>query len=256
MPQVSIITPVYNAARWLPDTLESVRAQTLADWEHILIDDCSSDESVALIQAAAAADPRIHLMRMPRNSGPAAARNFALKTARGRYLAFLDADDLWLPRKLELCLEWMRVHRYSFVYHDYRHMSEDGARVGALIRGPEELNLRTLHTRRGHGGCLSMVVDRQTIRDVRFPGRSQLKHEDFRAWLWIIQQGFLGHRVPCDLGRYRLAHSTRNANKLVSAYHTWKIYRSEPGLSFPRAASWWMEYLWNVLRMYHYAQPR
>jgi teichuronic acid biosynthesis glycosyltransferase TuaG len=256
MPLISIITPVYNAARFLPDTLNSVQAQTLTDWEHLLVDDGSGDGSANIVNAASAGDARIRLLRTPCNSGPAVARNLALDAARGRYIAFLDADDLWLARKLELCIDWMQSHGHGFVYHDYRHMSEDGSRLGGLISGPDELNLRTVHTRRGHGGCLSMMIDRQQIGDVRFPPRSHLTHEDLRAWLAIIRKGFVGHRVPCDLGRYRLANTSRNAKKFTSISHTWLIYRNEPELSYAKAAFWWLQYVWNAWRMYRYAQPQ
>jgi glycosyltransferase involved in cell wall biosynthesis len=161
MPLVSIITPVYNAARWLPETLATVRAQTLTDWEHILVDDCSTDGSAAIIEAAEADDARFRLLRAPRNAGPSAARNQALDAARGRFIAFLDADDVWNAEKLARSVDWMTRHGYGFIYHDYRHMSHDGAKVGALITGPEVLDLRTLHTRRGTGGCLSMVIDQE-----------------------------------------------------------------------------------------------
>jgi teichuronic acid biosynthesis glycosyltransferase TuaG len=254
MPIVSIITPVYNAARWLLKTLESVRAQTMPNWEHILVDDGSTDDSVSIIRAAAAVDPRIRLLNTPYRGGPAAARNLALENARGRYVAFLDADDLWLPEKLECCLDWMRAHDSSFVYHDYRLMSPDGTRLGAVITGADELNLRTLHTRRGHA-CLCMVLDRERVGDLRFPGGSIPAHEDFIAWLRIIEQGHTGQRVPRDLGRYRLSHSSRNANKLYSVYYTWLIYRNTSKLPLPRAISWWTLYVWNAFRMYCYARP-
>jgi len=100
MPLVSIITPIYNAAPWLRETLDSVRAQTLTDWEQIMVDDGSSDDSVAIAEAAALQDPRFRLIRTLRNMGPSAARNLAIEAARGRFIAFLDADDLWLPEKL------------------------------------------------------------------------------------------------------------------------------------------------------------
>src|SRR5580700_5420680 len=102
MPLVSIITPVYNAARWLRETLDCVRAQTLTDWEHMLVDDGSTDDSVAVIEAAVREDKRFRLIRTPQNAGPSNARNLALEAARGRYIALLDADDLWLEKKLEL----------------------------------------------------------------------------------------------------------------------------------------------------------
>jgi glycosyltransferase involved in cell wall biosynthesis len=256
MPLVSIITPVYNAARWLPETLASVRAQTLADWEQILVDDGSSDDSVAIVEAAAAVDARFRLLHAPRNEGPSKARNLALEAARGRFIAFLDADDLWLPEKLARSVEMMTEHGYGFIYHDYRHISHDGAMIGALIRGPEELNLRSLHTRRGTGSCLSVVLDRWRIDGFRFPGGYRHLHEDFCGWLSLIQKGYTGHRLAADLGRYRLSAKSRSANKLVGAMETWRIYRRISRLSFPRAALWWTEYAWNDFWLYRYGRPR
>jgi len=255
MPLVSVITPVYNAARWLPETLNTVHAQTLGDWEHLLVDDGSTDHSVAILKDAAATDERIRILRMPSNGGPSAARNLALDAARGRFIAFLDADDLWLPEKLACSVDWMNAHGYGFVYHDYRHISHDGAHVGALISGPEELDVRTLHTQRGTG-CLSIVIDRARIPSFRFPDNCQYLHEDFCAWLSLIEQGYVGHRLPLDLGRYRLSAKSRSANKLHAAVETWKIYRQASHLPPMRAAVWWTQYAWNGFWMHRLARPR
>jgi peptidoglycan/LPS O-acetylase OafA/YrhL/glycosyltransferase involved in cell wall biosynthesis len=256
MPLVSIITPVYNAARWLPETLATVRAQTLTDWEHLLVDDGSTDGSAALVEAAAREDARFRLLRTERNGGPSAARNVALDAARGRFIAFLDADDLWLPEKLARSVEWMTTHGYGFIYHDYRQISNDGARVGALIAGPDELNLCTLHTRRGTGSCLSVVIDREKIHGFHFPRSYRYLHEDFCGWLSLIHRGHVGHRLAADLGRNRLSAKSRSANKLNGALHTWRIYREVSKLSWIRAAMWWMQYAWNGFWLYRYARPR
>jgi teichuronic acid biosynthesis glycosyltransferase TuaG len=256
LPLVSIITPVYNAARWLPETLASVQVQSLTNWEHILVDDGSKDGSQALIEAAAREDVRIRLLRTEQNGGPSIARNLAMATARGRYIAFLDADDLWLPEKLARSVEWMSAHGYAFIYHDYRHLSHDGARVGALIKGPEVLDLKTLHTRRGTGGCLSVVLDRKLTGKVEFPVNFEFLHEDFCAWMSLIRRGFLGHRLPADLGLYRLSPKSRSANKANGAFNVWRIYRNVSGLPLLRAAFWWLQYAWNGFWQYRTARPR
>jgi teichuronic acid biosynthesis glycosyltransferase TuaG len=255
-PRVSIITPMFNAARWLPETLASVRAQTMADWEHLIVDDGSTDESPAIVEAAARADSRIRLARAPRNLGPSAARNLAIDAARGRFLAFLDADDLWLPEKLERSVEWMTKRSYGFIYHDYRHISHDGALTGALVRGPDRLDLRSLHTRRGTGSCLSVVIDRDRIPGFRFPADHSYLHEDFCGWLSLLQSGHTGHRLPADLGRYRTSPKSRSANKLAAAVETWKIYHSISRVSTVRATSWWVQYAWNAFWLHRYARPR
>jgi teichuronic acid biosynthesis glycosyltransferase TuaG len=255
MPLVSIITPVYNAARWLPETLATVQAQTLTDWEQILIDDGSTDESVAIVTAAAREDPRFRLVRASQNGGPAIARNHGLEAARGRFIAFLDADDLWLPEKLARCVEWMTSNRYAFIYHDYRHLSHDGTHIGHLVTGPDELNLCSLHTRRGTG-CLTVVLDRQLIKDVRFPPISPRHAEDFCLWTKLIRQGHIGHRLSLDLARYRLSPHSRSSNKLGSALNAWHLYRDISGLSMFVAVSWWVRYAWNGFWLHLHARPR
>ena len=255
MPLVSIITPAYNAARWLPETMASVQAQTLTGWEQLLVDDGSSDNSVALIEAAAQADPRFRLLRTPFNAGPSAARNVGLDAARGRFIAFLDADDLWLPEKLVRSVEWMTARGYPFIHHDYRHISHDGARVGKLVRGPDQLTMRTLHTRRGTG-CLTVVIDREKIPNFRFPAIAPYRAEDFCLWSNLIRQGHVGHRLPMDLARYRLLPASRSANKLEGALNAWRLYRKFSRLSVGLAAFWWTQYAWSAFWLHRSARPR
>jgi teichuronic acid biosynthesis glycosyltransferase TuaG len=255
VPLVSIITPVFNAAPWLLETLASVRAQTLTDWEQILVDDGSCDNSVAIAQAAAQQDPRFRLIRTPRNMGPSSARNLAVDVARGRFIAFLDADDLWLPEKLALSVAWITSRGYSFIYHDYRHMSHDGLRVGALIKAPEKLDWRALHTRRGTG-CLTVVIDRKKIPVFSFPPIAPYRAEDFCLWAQIIRMGHIGHRLPADLACYRLSAGSRSANKLEGSINAWHLYREVSMLPIPVAAFWWLQYAWSALTLYLWARPR
>ncbi|MFQ5700114.1 MAG: glycosyltransferase family 2 protein [Myxococcota bacterium] len=126
---MSVVTPVYNAERFILETIASVRAQTLEDWEQIVVDDCSTDDSPELIAAQAAKDPRIRVIRHDRNLGVAAARNTAFENARGRYVAFLDSDDMWRPLKLERQVEFMRHGGFAFSYHQYRCIDETGALI-------------------------------------------------------------------------------------------------------------------------------
>jgi glycosyltransferase involved in cell wall biosynthesis len=255
MPLISVITPVLNALEFLPDMLRSVQDQTLPDWEHILIDDGSTDGSLELMEQGAAPDPRFRLLRTQIRGGPAKARNLGLKYARGRYVAFLDADDLWLPEKLEHCIAWMKRYNYSFIYHDYRHLSGDGKKTGSLITGPDQLDLQSLHTHRGVG-CLAVVIDLQQLPNFKFPDDHPSLHEDFLAWLELLRRGHIGHRLAEDLGRYRPQVTSRNRKKFGSAIGIWHTYRNESKLPFGLALNWWMQYAWRAFWMHLRAAPR
>ncbi len=255
VPLVSILTPVYNAARYLPETLASVRAQTFPDWEHLLVDDGSTDNSRDIAEEAARGDARIRVLRTSCNSGPSAARNYGLDFARGRFIAFLDADDLWLPEKLASCIHWMTAHGHGFIYHDYRHISNDGSRVGRVVNGPDELTLHALHTRRGTG-CLTIMIDRERIPELRFPAIAPHHAEDFCLWTLLLRRGHIGHRVPLDLARYRLSPQSRSSNKLQSAANAWYLYRHHSKLPWFTAAAWWLQYAWNAARLHRWARPR
>lgn len=255
MPLVSVITPVFNAVPFLSETLASVQGQTLSDWEHILIDDGSTDASLEMIKSAAAADPRLRVLQTSGRLGPGKARNLGLNCASGNYVAFLDADDLWLPQKLETCVAWLRSNHYDFIYHDYRHISRDGKRTGAVIAGPDQLDLPSLHTHRGTG-CLTVVIDRKKLPEFCFPADHHGLNEDFVAWLRVLKNGHVGHRLPQDLGRYRLSEASRNGNRFASAMVCWRIYRRESKLSFGRALNWWTQYAWRAFWMHRRAVPR
>ena len=129
---MSIVTPAYNAAQFVANTIRSVQAQSYPHWEMLIVDDCSDDDTCSIIEDIGRDDNRIRLIRQSRNAGPAAARNAALQNAKGRWIAFLDSDDLWLPRKLELQLPFHQVRAATLSYTEYRRLSEDGRRIGRM----------------------------------------------------------------------------------------------------------------------------
>ena len=131
---VSIITPVHNSERFLQQTIDSVLAQTYKDWEHILVDDCSTDGSAELIKAYTSTDARIRYIRLNENSGAGIARNKAIEQAKGDYIAFLDSDDTWYPKKLERQLEFMRRHGHHFSFTSYDTVDEEGNSLSKITR--------------------------------------------------------------------------------------------------------------------------
>jgi teichuronic acid biosynthesis glycosyltransferase TuaG len=254
-PLVTIITPMHNARQWAPGLVAVTQRQTLTDYEHLIVDDASDDDGALVLRRLIAADARYHLLEMPTNSGPAAARNMAIRRARGRFLAFLDADDVWLPTKLERQVHWMLETGCAFSYHDYRHMSHDGGLVGDVVVAPDVLGFKALHTRKGVG-CLAVMIDRQQIPDFLFPELDRTLPEDFLAWLKIIETGIQGHRLPEDLARYRRSEKSRSSNKIRAAAAMWTIYARIERLSFTRAAWWWLRYALAAHSLHRRAVPR
>ena len=137
---VSIIMPSYNTAKFIAETIDSVLAQTYSNWELIIVDDCSKDDTDAVV--AAYTDPRIHYLKNETNSGAALSRNRALREAKGRWIAFLDSDDLWLPEKLEKQIAFMEEEQVAFSYTNYEELDEASEKLGVLLRDPTVLQKR------------------------------------------------------------------------------------------------------------------
>lgn len=223
---VSIVTPAWRAARFVGETISSVQAQDHAQWEMFVVDDCSPDDTVAVVAHFAERDPRIRLIRQPRNGGPAAARNAALDAATGRYLAFLDSDDLWLPTKLSAQLAFMREQRIALSYTEFRRISEDGSRTGDRVRVPDSLTYRQLL-------CNTSIATSTVMIDRTLAGEFRMKktyYDDFTAWLEILRRGHVARGLHEDLMRYRVVGKSISRNKLRSAAMVWRAYREVEGL--------------------------
>ena len=228
---VSIITPVFNGAGVIWQAIESVQAQTFKDWEMIIVDDCSTDDTTEVVKRYATSDSRIRLICQMENGGPARARNAALRAAEGRYIAFLDSDDLWLPRKLELQLAFMAKKGAAISYTSYRRFTDDSEKPGHVISLSNSFDYRGLLKNTGIA-CLTVMVDRKLIGPVEMP---LVRHEDYALWLGLLKRGFVAHGLQLDLARYRVSQSSVSGNKFKSASWVWNIYRNVEKLSFPYA---------------------
>lgn len=229
---VSIITPAYRAAPFLAETIQSVQGQTYADFEMLIVDDCSPDDTAQVVGRFAAADPRIRLLRQPVNQGPAAARNRALAEARGRWIAFLDSDDLWLPEKLDRQLAFHRAMDATLSYTAYRRISADGLRVGRPIRVPDRLDYRRLLGNTGIATS-TVLIDR-TKTGPFFMKRTY--YDDFACWLELLRRGGTAVGLQEDLMRYRVVGGSVSRNKARSARQVWRTYREVEGLGLLRSA--------------------
>jgi teichuronic acid biosynthesis glycosyltransferase TuaG len=235
---VSIITPAYKAGAFIGPTIESVRAQDYTNWEMLIVDDCSPDDTCQRVEAFTALDPRIKLIRQPRNSGPAAARNAALARAIGRYVAFLDSDDTWVSGKLSSQLRYMSERDAAICFTQLRRISQDGKQIGRLITVPETLTYAQL-LRNTAIVTSSVILDRAKTGAVQMP---RAPYDDYALWLKLLRAGHVARGMPADLLRYRVVSGSVSRSKRKSALWVWQTYRDVEGLGLLRSAWSFMNY--------------
>lgn len=229
---VSIVTPAFRAARYVGEAIRSVQAQTYRDFEMLIVDDCSPDDTVAIVERFAAADPRIRLLRQQTNGGPAAARNRALAQARGRWIAFLDSDDTWLPEKLEKQLAFHRACGAKISFTEFRRVDAGGSQVGRRITVRDWLDYDRLL-------CDTGIATSTVIVDRARTGPFSMKktyYDDYACWLELLRSGGLAVGLHEDLMRYRVLGGSISRNKLKSARHVWRTYREVERLGLLRSA--------------------
>jgi glycosyltransferase involved in cell wall biosynthesis len=242
MPLVSVIMPVHQAAAFLHEGVASVQAQTLPDWELCAVEDGSTDDSWAVLQALAAADPRIRPHRMAARGGPGPARNAGLAAARGRYMAFLDADDLWHPTKLERQVGWMQAKGHVLTATGFQRSAMQGPPgppigVPALITRAEMLKTNLM-------ACSCVAYDRQVFGLRAMPAIP--RRQDFAFWLSLLQDHD-GHGLPEVLATIRSRAGSVSSGKLRAARATWAMYRDTVGLTLPATATAFASYAWRGL---------
>jgi teichuronic acid biosynthesis glycosyltransferase TuaG len=240
---VSIITPAYNAERFIEETIRSVQAQQHDDWEMLVVDDVSTDRTRDIVRDVAASDPRIQLIPQELNRGPAEARNLALSRARFRYVAFLDSDDLWLPQKLSTQLAFMKENDAALTYTEYRLIDEFGELVGRPVKVPTSVDYHAL-LKNTIIGCLTVMLDRDKTGPVSMLPLTQ--HEDLTLWYALLKRGLIAHGIQKDLARYRIVRGSASRDKMRSARHMWKVFREVEKLDLPYALWCYSHYAWNA----------
>lgn len=230
---VSIIVPVYNAGIYIEKTVNSVCAQTYTDWELILVDDQSKDNTLAVVKSYldTKGDERIRLIEKESNEGAAAARNTGIDAAEGRYIAFLDADDLWMPDKLEKELAFMQEKQAAFVFTAYEFGDENAFGTGKVVHVPEKLTYRKALSR-------TVIFTTTVLFDSKLTGRELIKmpivkSEDTATWWKVLKSGITAYGLDEVLAVYRRPPSSLSSNKLEAVRRIWNLYRREEKLSLP-----------------------
>lgn len=219
---VSIITPVYNCGRFIAETIESVQRQSYTHWEMIVVDDASTDRSVSVVEKYAARDSRIKCHCLKTNSGTAVARNMAMDLAVGKYIAFLDSDDLWMPAKLAEQLEFMEANGHAFSCTSYEQIDESSKPIGKVIRSISKTNYRRM--------LLDCPVGNSTvIYNVSALGKFKVpdirKRNDDALWLQMLKKERYLWGMDKVLMQYRIRRDSVSADKWMLVRYHWKLYR-------------------------------
>lgn len=238
-PKVSIVMPVFNAARTLAESVRSVLGQSFPNWELILVDDGSTDGSRDLILDLAKRDDRIRPLLLSTNLGAAGARNAAMDLVQGRYIAFLDSDDVWKAEKLEAQVRFMEHTQAAISFTDYEWIDVDGHPLHVVVQAQDQPTWRDL-TWGNNIGLSTSMVDRERSGLPLMP-ELRLNH-DYAMWLEMLRRGLSARRIPEVLVGYRMLPGSLSQNKIESASHNWSILRRREGLSLwetlPRMAFW------------------
>lgn len=242
---VSVITPTYNSEAYIWKTIDSVKNQKYQNWEMIIVDDCSRDNTVKIVKNEAEKDERIRLIELQENSGAAIARNTAIQNARGRYIAFLDSDDLWHPEKLEKQVAFMQEKDIAFSFTSYKIINENGIETEKIIQVPKEIDYRGL-LKNTIIGCLTVMLDVNKVGLVQMPNIRT--RQDTALWLSILKRGYKAYGIQEPLAKYRKVRGSISSNKLKMAKQNWRMYRDLENLSVLYASWCFVNYAWNALK--------
>ncbi len=229
---VSIIMPCYNAALFLKEAIESVIAQTYSNWELILVDDCSQDNSWEI--ATQFSDLRIKVMRNATNSGATVSRNKAIEAASGRWIAFLDSDDIWMEDKLEKHLTYMTDNDIAFSFTHYSVMNDQNKQITVYTPKKSVYDYRMI-VKHSTIGCSTVIYDSAKLGKVYMP-QTAVKREDFACWLQILKSGVDAYCYHKCLTKYRVHGNSVSSNKLKMVSYQWNVYRKVENLSWIRSA--------------------
>ncbi len=224
--------PCYNAGLYISEAIESVINQTYSDWELIIVDDCSSDNSAQIINQYVSDDARIKLFSTSQNSGMVSIpRNIGIEKAQGDYIAFLDADDIWLPQKLDKQVRLAQKNNAVLVYSFYEKINIASVRNCRIVKSPEKINYQKLLIS-NIIGCSTAMYNAKELGKIYF---SDAGHEDYIMWLNILKRGYIAYGVPEVLVLYRAGQSSVSSKKMLTVRWVWRIYREYEKLSIPQS---------------------
>jgi teichuronic acid biosynthesis glycosyltransferase TuaG len=241
---ISIITPVYNAEEYLAETIKSVLNQSYEDFEYILVDDCSPDNSADIIQRFAKKDDRVKYVKLEENSGAAVARNKGLELAKGNFIAFIDSDDKWYTTKLEKQLSFMLDNNIGFSYTKFDLIHQNGEIKKSNVQLPMKLSYTGL-LKNTAIACSTVMINKDIVGEFRMP--LVRKGQDTATWLKILRTQEYAYLVDEVLNQYRSVPSSLSSNKFQALKRTWNTYYNLEKLPLPKAIYYFSWYVINAI---------
>ncbi len=229
-PLVSIITPSYNSEKFIEETIKSVIKQTYNNWEMIIVDDCSTDKTCEIVNSWIVRDKRIKLIRKQENSGAADSRNIALENSKGRFIAYLDADDMWLPNKLNKQVKFMTDMKCGFSCCSYEVIDSKGDSKEKFIRMKEKVDYMGFL-------CNNLLQTVGIMADIEIVERNKLimpqmrRRQDAATWLQVLKSGYMCYGMQDILAQYRRVEGSLSSNKFKAVKGVWYLYRKVEKLS-------------------------
>ena len=245
-PVVSIVTATYNSAKYIQATFDSIRRQSFTQWEWLVTDDASLDETWDLLKTFASIDGRVKILRLHENVGAGAARNKSIEQARGKYLAFIDSDDRWQLEKLEKQLLFMS-DEVEFSFTGYRIIDEMGRDLGKSVDTSQEGQFfyEDILRKKATIGCSTVMLNRESIVEVVMP--LMRSGQDYALWLSLLKGGRPAYLLPDPLTEYRITPKSVSRNKLKKAIRQWEIYRKQECLDLPKTIVCFSLYVYRAL---------
>ena len=240
---VSIVMPAYNVEKYIEESIESVLYQTYSNWELIIVNDCSLDNTYKIIKKYHKKDSRIKSYSLLKNQGVANARNIAINNAKGKYITFLDSDDIWLPKKLEEQLKFIDQPNVAMVFSNFEKVDQAGRRTKRKIIAPSVVDYHLL-LRGNCIGCLTVMYDTEKVGKMYF---KNVRHEDCALWLSILKKGYKAQNTNSVMALYRVGNHSISSNKMKILSWQWNILRKEEKLPWGRAVFLYIHYAVKAL---------
>lgn len=238
---ISIITPNYNSSSYISQTIESVLQQTYPHWEMIIVDDCSTDDSIHIIEKYIQNDTRIKLLKLEKNSGPVVARNHGITNAKGRYLTFIDSDDIWINNFLEISITALQNNNIEFSFASYKRYDEQMQPLLNDFIVPHKVSYYDILKTCSISNLTAMYdtsrIGKQYLEDAL--------REDYVYWLKILKKIPYAYGIKEPLAIYRIRNNSRSRNKLKVALGQWEVYRKSEKLNFLKSSFYFFHYAYN-----------